>query len=207
MPSVNPEEFPGGASQPPKERPIEPNRRLIKPGFDESITEYIDTDLGMRVIAIRADSEQAEIHEHLQREGLPVYLADYEETRLRLFVPDGTRLLRRQLRFIARDIPNYGQIFSNLGSLLMRIYDSGVGLPEAYPARPLLDSFAYSDDSNIYGGKMFLTPPYKLNDHISINQVLGQINTELYRADVFESTEVEGLMERIEQGWIDESRL
>lgn len=207
MTGVNPENLSGQGSASPKERPIEPNRRLIKPGFNESVTEYFDLEAGARVIAISTDSEQADIHEQLQLRRLPVYLADYDDDKLRLFVPDGTRLLRRQLRFIARDIPSYGQIFSNLGGLLMRIYDSGVGLPESYPARPLLDSFAYSDDDNAYGGKMFLTPPYMLNEHISINQVLGQINSELYGADVFESNEVEDLMERIEQGWIDESRL
>ena len=179
---------------------IEPNRRLVADDVD--VDEFYDRVLDTRVIAMPKDGDQAHVHRQLVEARLPVFSGLYREEVLLLLVPGGTRSFRRLLKFVARDIPTYGEIFDELGSTLKLMDRSGLGLPEPYVDRPLLTNFAFSsNDQEIYGGKVFLVPPYTLNAGVTINQELGFIATELEQSEHFRPPETQELLQRVEEGW------
>lgn len=148
--------------------------------------------------------DNARFHEELVELRLPVFSGMYRENELWLTVPEGSRPLGKLLRFIARDIHNYGEIFFKLGCVLQQLEQTGIGFPQATDERSALDSFVFSVDENeIYGGNINLAPPYNLNPDKRIGQALGSIAVELEKAELFTTEEMHHLLEMTEEGLIN----
>jgi len=189
--------------------PIESSRRLIPGGYEayHGLEEYYDPQISSRVITMPVLGEQARSHEELTEQRLPVFSALYRGHELCLLVPEGSRPLKGLLRFIARDVRNYEEIFYKVGQALGQLDASGMGLPEASPKHSLLDSFAFSlDDDDIYGGTVYMTPPYSLNPMKRIDQELSGLFLELTSSQLFSEIEVVDLIAKTHKGWQDESR-
>ena len=109
--------------------------------------------------------------------------------------------------FVVRDIPNYSQIFSELGAALRQMHDANVGLPASRPGQALLDNFAFAlEEADPYGGKIFLTPPYQLSPAVTFEQVATDLRAELGDTELFFESEVAHLLDKTLQGWNDEQQ-
>lgn len=204
-----PENIPTGDPYP-ERLEVETNRRLLSIGQAARLgfEEYVDTKLGSRIISLPVDSEQeptpVELHYTLRDKDLPVFPAMYRDDRLLLKIPEGTRPLPSLLKFIARDIPNYGNVFHQLGSILHQMHAAGIGLPPKQLNRAILDNFAFvTDDSNEYGGTIYLTPPYRVNLNGGIDQEIDDLQGELIESMLFTETEVAELLGKTLVGWND----
>lgn len=183
--------------------PVEPNRRLIKPS-NSLLEEFVSTEFDTRIISMPRGSEMARSHEELFEMRLPVFSGLYRNEHLWLNIPEGTRSVRSVLRFIARDVTNYGEIFFKMGSVLSELENAGVGFPEVVEDRSILDSFAFSiDEDETYGGNIYLAPPYLFNPDKKIGQTLGSIALELEGTELFSEAEMTELLSKTHQGWHD----
>ncbi|MEO8105445.1 MAG: hypothetical protein ABI602_03860 [Candidatus Saccharibacteria bacterium] len=189
---------------------VETNRRLLSIGQAARLgfQEYVDTALNTRVISLPADKERepspVDLHYQLRDKGLPVFPAMYQDDRLLLKIPEGTRPLPSLLKFIARDIPNYGNVFLELGGILHRMHAAGMGLPSQQPDRDMLDNFAFvTDDSDVYGGTIYLTPPYQVNVNRGIDEEIDDLQAELIESMLFTDSEVTELLAKTLEGWND----
>lgn len=188
--------------------PIEPNRRLLSPQLDpqQGIEEFYDPGLASRVITLPVGGEQARFHEELMEERVPVFSAIYRDESLCLLVPEGSRPVRKLLRFVARDIATYSEVFYELGGVLNRVTEAVSGVPMVQPERGLLDSFAFAlDETEVYGGKIYLIPPYLIDPDISAPQQLGRalvtLQAELQASGLFSSQEEAQLLQVTQEGW------
>lgn len=189
---------------------VETNRRLLSIGQAARLgfEEYVDTKLNLRIISLPVDSDQeptpVELHYMLRDKDLPVFPAMYRDDRLLLKIPEGTRPLPSLLKFIARDIPNYGNVFHELGGILHQMHAAGIGLPSKQLNRAILDNFAFvTDDSDEYGGTIYLTPPYQVNLSGGIDQEIDDLQVELIESMLFTETEVAELLGKTLVGWND----
>ncbi|MDL2341551.1 MAG: hypothetical protein QFB87_00525 [Patescibacteria group bacterium] len=180
--------------------PIEPNRRLLQTPANR-LKEFYSNEIGTRIISLPAHENDARSHEELSELRLPVFSGIYRDDELWLTVPEGTRTVRRLLRFVARDVANYGEMFYKLGTVFKQLETAGVGFPQSSEERSVLDSFAFAVDENeLYGGNIYLTPPYVLNPDKKIGQALGSVAIELEKSDVFTDNEIHHLMEMTAEG-------
>ena len=185
--------------------PIEPNRRLLKSSAGP-LKEFYAPRIAARVISLPVPSDQARTHEELIEFRLPVFSGMYRHEELWLNIPEDTRALGRVLRFVARDVQNYGEIFFKLGSVLKQLSDTGIGFPQAAEDRSVLDSFAFAIDENEqYGGNVYLIPPYALNPHKELTQAVGSIDVELEKSELFTDEERQHLMEMTSEGLVNGS--
>lgn len=184
----------------PLEVSIEPNRRLLKSPTDV-IREFYSPDIDSRVISLPAHSEDALTHGELLEFRLPVFSGMYRDNELWITIPDDSRSLRRNLRFIARDIHNYGEIFHKLGTVYRQLEKTGVGYPETSDERTVLESMVFSvDEKEPYGGNIHLIPPYCLNQ-VTPEQALGSIALELEYSEIFSEAEVKHLHGILKEGF------
>lgn len=190
------ESFPRSNSS---ETSIESNRLLLLRGGSNGMREFFDKALMSRVIVMPKESNQASMYENMLIKRLPVFSGVYRDDELLLTVPDDARSLRRQLKFVARDIPNYGYIFNKLGITLSAVNRSGLGLPEPSANRPLLANFAFSSiEQDEADGNVYIVPPFNLNPNITIDKELLFVRRELEHSKQFKSTEVRELMDKVE---------
>jgi hypothetical protein len=185
-------------------RHVEINRLLLGANLDVELKleEYYDESLATRVISMPSGSEQADYHGQLQDKQLPVFPALERHDQLLLAVPQGTRSLTKLLRFVARDIPNYSQVFYVFGAALSQMDDANVGLPTRQSERALLDNFAFAlDEADAYGGKIYLTPPYQLDPTMTIERELSDLHGELSNTGLFHDSEVIHLLDKTKEGW------
>jgi hypothetical protein len=179
---------------------IEPNRRLLK-SSSNSIREFYAPEIDSRVISLPARSDDAKTHEELVEFRLPVFSGMYRDDELWITIPDDSRSLRKNLRFIARDINNYGEIFHKLGSVYRQLDRTGIGFPDITEERTVLESMVFSIDENEpYGGNIQLIPPYCFNQ-VNPGQALGSIALELEYSQVFSPQEVNQLYEKLTEGF------
>lgn len=186
------------------EYPVESNRRLLSRDLDPQLglREYYDARLGSRVVSMVIGSEQARSHEELTEEKMPVFSSMYWGGKLILQVPDGTRPVSKLLRFIARDLPNYGDVFYQIGRALHQTQVANFGLPDPQPNRSVLEQYAFVlDDDDEYGGKIYLSPPYSLNPNKTIGQIINGISMELTDSSLLSEHEVAELMQKTVMGW------
>jgi hypothetical protein len=187
-------------------RLVEPNRRLLKDGVAAQfgLEEFSAPQLDSRIITIPLNTETARTHEDLMEMRLPVFSTIYHDKSMWLLVPEDARPLRGVLRFIARDIGNYDEIFYQVGETLGQLEEAGIGLPEPRPDKSILNNFAFSlDEGEIYGGKVSLIPPYPLNPMKTMEQELGGIFMELTDSHLFQEHETALLVEKLQRGWRD----
>lgn len=184
---------------------IDPNKRLLTGDQTYGMREFFDEILSNRVIALSLDSSQVSIYESLMLQRAPIFSGSYKGSELLLTVPGArTRLLSKELKFLARDILNYSEIFEKFGETLHEIDQAGYGLPEPKNKRSLLSNFAFSSDSeNIEVGSIYLIPPFLLNRDVSIEQEFNFIRNELKDTELFKQQDVDYLMERLGNGYYD----
>ncbi len=133
-----------------------------------------------------------------------MFPAMFKDDRLLLQIPEATRPLRSLLKFIARDIPNYGNVFYELGGILHQMHAAGLGLPTKQLGRDILDNFAFvTDDADEYGGIIYLTPPYQINADKDIHVEINDLHTELLESMLFNEDEVTALLNKTLVGWHD----
>lgn len=185
---------------------VDPNKRLLTGEQTYGMREFFDEVLDSRVIAISTESSQVSIYERLMLHGLPLFSGSYKGNELVLTVPTGrTRLLSQELRFLARDITNYSEIFTEFGETLHDIDRAGYGLPESKYERSLMSNFAFSADSSdsddLGVGNIYLIPPFSLNKDVNINQEFNFVRQELENSELFKPDEVEKLMVRLNDGF------
>jgi hypothetical protein len=179
---------------------IEPNRRLLK-SSSNSVREFYSPDIDSRVISLPARGENALTHEELVEFRLPVFSAMYRDDELWITIPDDSRSLKKNLRFIARDIHNYGEIFYKLGSVYRQLDSTGIGFPEATDERSVLESMVFSlEENEPYGGNVHLIPPYTLNQ-VTPEQAMGSIAIELEYSRIFADSEVKQLYDTMKAGF------
>lgn len=186
--------------------PVDPNRTLLSDSLaaHSNLDEFYAPELGARLIVMQPGSEVARSHEELMELRLPVFSAFYDGNSLKLLVPTGSRSIRKLLRFIARDVDNYEEIFSKVGTALRGLDEAGVGLPEPEADRSLLDSLAFAVNADeIYGGDICLVPPYVLNPAKHKDQTFDRIRLELANSRQFGEGDIGRLMVQAEAGWTD----
>lgn len=183
---------------------VDPSKRLLSQDNVFFMREFFDKALDSIVISIPIESEQARIYENLLLNNLPVFSGTYSDNSLALSVPSGTRLLSQQLKFVARDIPNYADIFAKFGETLHEISRSGLGLPEPKASRSLLANFAFAPASKeADGGIILLSPPYELNPNVNILREIDFIDKELSNSKYFNRNEIQKLMGKLGTGLQD----
>ena len=183
--------------------PIEPNRRLVRSNT-ANVQEFYSTELNSRIISMPVRDDTTRSHEELVELRLPVFSGLYRDTELWLTVPEGSRPLGRVLRFIARDLQNYSEIFYKLGGVFKQLDRTGIGFPQATAERSALDSFVFSvDEHELYGGNIYLAPPYVLNPDKTIGQALGSVAVELEKSNQFSAEEITVLMQMTDEGFSD----
>lgn len=182
---------------------VDPNKRLLTSERSYGMREFFDDVLGRRVIALSLESDQASIYEKLMSHGLPLFSGVYKNNEIQLTVPAGrTRLLSKELKFLARDISNYSAIFAKFGETLHDIDRAGYGLPEPTKNRSLLSHFAFTSDSEDVGvGNIYLVPPFWLNEDIGIEQEFVFVRQELEGSELFRPEEIDQLMVRLDDGF------
>jgi hypothetical protein len=184
---------------------IERNRRLLPANITEKygMAEYSDPSTGRRLLAVPRQSEQARLHQALSEKYIPVFpFVDTTATNMFLSVPGDARSLHGSLRFIARDLLHYGEMFYQLGEILGRCQASHLGLPRADERATILEGIVYSSsDTDAYGGAIHLAPPYELAQQLSKPEELRLIQDELVGSEYFKETEVSHLLQKINEGW------
>lgn len=182
---------------------VEPNRRLLRSNSNE-FREFYAPQVGARIISMLAESDQARTHGELVEFRLPVFSGMYRDDELWLSVPEGSRSIGRVLRFVARDVQNYSEIFFKLGTVLKQLQETGIGFPQSGDERSVLDSFAFAvEDNEKYGGNVYLAPPYDLNPEKKVTQAVGSIAVELEKSELFTDGEMKHLMEMTTEGLRD----
>lgn len=187
---------------------VEPERKLIRPGANDPdiAVEFYIPDEDVRYIAMPARSDQSLFHAQMTEERMPLFSSMYTEDLLLLHVPTGTRPVKGLLKFIARDVRTYGEIFWETGKAMRLLDDAGFGLPYAKPHRSLLEGVGYSlDEHSPYGGKIYLVPPYNLNPHLSFDQTLGALHMELEASRKFNDAQLRHLVTEVQRGWHGEA--
>lgn len=182
---------------------VDPNKRLLTSERSYGMREFFDDVLGRRVIALDLESDQATIYERLILHRLPIFSGVYKGNELQLTVPSGrTRLLSKELKFLARDISNYSAIFEKFGETLHDLDKAGYGLPEPTEQRSLLSHFAFTSDSEDLGvGNIYLVPPFWLNEDVGIDEEFALVRQELEVSEQFRPDEINQLMVRLDDGF------
>jgi hypothetical protein len=183
--------------------PIEANRRLVPEGQPaiDGTEEYFDMQLGRRVISLIGGGGQAQLHLALQEKGLPVFPYDDQNGDMLLAVPEGSRPLSRVLRAIARDVPSYRPLFSEVGTVLGRLQEGGFGLPPSGSAFALLGAFAFSlDYSGDFGGSVYLAPPYNFDKTASLKTELNEFPNRLKRIGIFVPEDALSIASAVKEG-------
>lgn len=168
-----------------------------------SLQDYFDNKLGSRVIGMPLGQEQAHAYAAALEARLPVFSAysDISANRLLLLLPSGTRSVVRSERFIARDIENYKEIFTQIGQTLRAISEAGFGTIGKDENGSVLSAFAFSPQAKTkYGGEVFLLPPYRFQVHESNETTLEIIHDELRHSGQLEQYAITGLYNAVEAG-------
>lgn len=162
---------------------IDTHRHLISDETRESsgVGEYFDVVSHQRVLAIPRLTEDARLHAKLAERRVPVYPIVREDAQnLLLLVPNDARSVESSVRFIARDVLHYKEIFTQLGEVLGRCALNGVGLPGKRAERTVLGGVAFSlDTEETFGGSVHLLPPYALDERKSKSDMLRELENEL----------------------------
>jgi len=186
---------------------MDANRRLIPRIVEKSLgfQEFYDVQLASRVISMPKGGAEARYHEELHEERMPVFSAMYGEEGLFLLVPEASRTLHKALPLISRDLKSYGEIFFELGKTMGQLDGSSFGLPESFSDRSLLDSIAFSlDDNAVFGGRLFLIPPYRLDPMKSRDLVVDAVYEELRHSRYLTEETARSLTENMVEGWQEE---
>lgn len=183
---------------------VEPHRKLIRQSglTAEPIAEFYAAEGEERFLAMPAHSDQSLFHVQLAEERMPVFSAFYIEDYALLHVPLGTRSVNNLLRFIARDVRSYGEIFHEIGSTFRKLHEAGFGLPYSEPHRSMLEAVGFAPDEHTpYGGKLYLVPPYNLNPHLTFDQTISALHMELGTSKKFTDTHIRQLLAEVQGGW------
>ncbi len=191
--------------------PVDSNRRMLAGGYAArlGLREFYSMGMDSRIIAVPMTGlsdgfSTARSHEELMELRLPVFSAIYRDTDMWIVVPEASRTLKSVLRFVARDIGSYGEIFFKMGQVFGQLEQAGVGVPGAVSDRSLLESLAFTlDEDENYGGKIALIPPYELSHGRSEERVLSTVHVELEKSGYFSDIQARGLIALTHSGWED----
>ncbi len=184
---------------------VEPHRRLVslatRSAFD--IVEYADKSAGKRILTLPSASEQAHLHSLLQEKRVPVFkkIAVHEQNLL-LDVPADARTVRDSLKFIARDVLGYKEIFSQIGIVLGRCAVSGFGLPDKGDHRSVLEGIAFTlNNTESFGGNVQFVPPYSFSTELNKSDELEIIRNELIASNYISGGAADELIRATSLGW------
>lgn len=200
------EAFPLSPTPEGRYRAIEPNRRLISPalGAAYGIEELSDLQTGKRLLRIPRTSAQTRLHEQLSEHFIPVFpVTEADADTVALSLPGDARTLQDSLRFIARDVLHYSEVFHQLGEVLGRSQAAGFGVLSGGEERSLLAGAVYSSSSSeAYGSAVHLSPPYLLTTDRSKTEELALLREELVNSRTFDGLPmVDHLVHAASEGW------
>ncbi len=189
----------------PRHLQIEPHRHLIddKVWKQTGITEYFDTTSQKRIMTLPRDSESAALHGQLVDKRISVYpMFGADNQSILLGVPNDSRTVQSSLRFIARDVVRYKEIFTQVGNVLGRCALYGLGLPGRTIERPVLASVAFSlNTTETFGGNVHLLPPYSFEHAKSKTEELQELRRELVASSYISSAVASELIAATSLGW------
>lgn len=184
---------------------IELHRRLINDDIRErtGVMEYADMKSGKRILTIPRLSKQVAIHDSLQQKRVPVYpILGRDSRNVLLNIPNDARTIQGSLKFIARDVIHYSEIFTQIGETLGRCAVSGLGLPEPQLSRSVLGGIAFSlNEDETFGGNVHLLPPYALSLELDKAQELNVIRNELQGSGYIKHPVADELIRAASSGW------
>lgn len=184
---------------------IETHRHLVSDDTREhsGVMEYFDNISGHRVLTIPRLSESASLHRELVNKRVPVYpVIATDDRNLLLDVPNDARTVQSSVRFIARDVAHYKEIFTQVGAVLGRCMLNGFGVPGRRVERSILGSIAFSlDDAEVFGGNVHLLPPYAFDTDTSKMDEIRSIEQELVQSPYVSQAVARELITATSLGW------
>lgn len=184
---------------------IEMHRRLVNEAVSErtGVTEYADSQSGVRIVTIPVLSEQSDMHRVLTQKRVPVFpVMAMDDRNLLLQVPNDARTIHGALRFITRDVAHYSEIFTEIGQVLGRCVLNRVGVPVSQDDRTILGGIAFSvDNESVLGSNIHLLPPYAFSTELSQQDSLALISQELNRSDHVTQAIADEFVRATSQGW------
>ena len=189
----------------PRRLSIDMHRHLINDATKENtgVMEYFDTFSGKRVLTIPRLSHDAVLHQELIDKRIPVYprLA-LDDRNMLLDVPNDARTIQSNLRFIARDVLHYKEIFTQIGEVLGRCAVNRIGLPDQRIGRTMLSGIAFSyDEADSFGGNVHLLPPYTLNPELDKTAEFTLLRSELIASEYISPAIADELVRATNEGW------
>lgn len=184
---------------------IDTHRHLISDATREQsgVMEYFDAISDQRVLTIPRLSEDARMHRELQQKRIPVYSVLTEDSNnLLLHIPNDARTVQSSVRFIARDVLRYKEIFTQVGEVLGRCALNGFGLPGKRVERSVLASIAFSlDNAESFGGNVHLLPPYAFDEGRTKTEELHSLEDELRQSPYISPAVARELVVATSVGW------
>lgn len=181
---------------------VEPNRRLIPASSPFGIEEFVDRKTGERHIAIPSGSALVDAHRELAKKHVPVFpIGEISESQILLDTPSDARILKGSLKFIARDIPGYREIFGQVGELFGRCQAGGFGLPGNRIGTTVLESIAFSTSDEVYGSSVYMIPPYTFDASIGKQDALDMVRKDLTSSSYLSRAQAAELQRAMDEGW------